>query len=285
MAAWWRRCTRRGPDRTVYSLFAPPTGTSVPRTGADTRSVGKSVLGLLLGIARQRASSAESRNSGDGCLSGVPETSATPERRAITLEHLLTMSSGLDWHEGGPGRDDGVAVLDGVARHYALSRPIAAPPGRTWNYNSGGTAVLADILTRATQTSLRDFAPEEPLRAPGHQRLGMGGRSAWPTPWPSPGCACVPGTWPRWRAWRWITDGGEGGRRGSFRRTGSRPPGSRGSARAFLISQYGYQWWLGTVASQGRPARLERGLRRWRPAAVPGARPGSGSGDHGRRLW
>lgn len=239
---------RRGPDRTVYSLFARNRDFG-PTIRHDTRSVGKSVLSLLLGIARQQG---KVGSLGTPAMDFYPEYAelATPERRAITLEHLLTMSSGLDWREGGAGRDDEHRLFwKGSPSHYALSRPIATPPARTWNYNSGGTAVLADILTRATQMPLRDFARRnlfEPLGISDWEWVGdLHGR-----PMAFTGLRLRPRDLAkigrmtldhgRWRGRQvvpadWIV--------------ASWQPRITTGISDF---HYGYQWWLGTVAWQGR---------------------------------
>jgi CubicO group peptidase (beta-lactamase class C family) len=148
---------RRGADKSVYSLFALNRNFG-PSVLHDTRSVGKSVVSLLVGIARQEG--------GLGDLSTpvmdlFPEFGdlATPQRRAIKLADLLTMSSGLDWREGGGGRDDEHRLFwKASPSRYVFSRPIANPPGQVWNYNSGGVAVLAEVLLRTTHTPLKDFA-------------------------------------------------------------------------------------------------------------------------------
>src|SRR6267143_5906087 len=44
---------------------------------------------------------------------------------------------------------------------YVLSRPRVATPGTQFNYNGGGSAVLADIVVRVTQKPLRDLARVE----------------------------------------------------------------------------------------------------------------------------
>jgi CubicO group peptidase (beta-lactamase class C family) len=93
-----------------------------------------------------------------------PELSAlqTLGREAITIEHLMTMSSGLDWKEMGyygtalndeNGLDGAVSVAE-----YLFNRKLVAPPGTRFNYCGAATAVLAELLTRLTGQSLIDFA-------------------------------------------------------------------------------------------------------------------------------
>ncbi len=239
---------RPGKDRSVYSLFAHSTDFG-PTTLHDTRSVGKSVVSLLLGIARGQGKLGNLATPAVDFYPDYPDL-ATPQRKAITLEHLLTMSSGLAWSEGGPGRDDEHRLYwKWSPCYYALSRPIAAAPGTTFTYNSGGNAVLADILTRVTGTQLKEFA-----RANLFEPLGI-------------------------TEWEWTSD--LHGRPMSFTGLRMRPRDMAKLGRLVLnhgqwngkqivpadwieaslqprISTgfdgmgYGYQWWTGTVAWQGR---------------------------------
>jgi len=72
-------------------------------------------------------------------------------RGAITYDHLLRMSSGIEFSEryGNPWSDvvTMLFVSPGAGR-YASTRPVAAPPGTAWNYTSGTTNVLALALKR-----------------------------------------------------------------------------------------------------------------------------------------
>lgn len=156
---------RRGQDRSVYALFARQREFG-PTVLHDTRSVGKSVVSLLLGIAIQQGKVGALSTP---AIQFFPEDGdlATPGCQAITLADFLTMSSGLDWREGGSGRDDEHRLFwKWSPTRYVFSRAIADPPGSRWNYNSGGVVVLADLLARTTHRSLKDFVREalfEPL--------------------------------------------------------------------------------------------------------------------------
>lgn len=148
---------RAGRDRIVNHLFAHTVAFG-PGVRHDARSVGKSVIGLLTGIAL-----AEGRiPSVEGpVLDYYPEFPelATPERRAIQLQHLLGMSSGLAWHERGAGPDDEHRLMwKWTPVYHPLSRPLAAAPGTTFTYNSGGALLMADILSRATGMPWTDYA-------------------------------------------------------------------------------------------------------------------------------
>lgn len=239
---------RRGKDQSVYLPIARNREFG-PAVLHDTRSIGKSVVSLLLGIAKQQDKLGDLATP---AVSYYPEYAelATSERKAITLEHLLTMSSGLDWSEGGSGPDcEHRLYWKWSPTRYVLGRPIAAPPGSTWNYNSGGTAVLADILTRTTKTSLKEFARQflfEPLGisdwewvADLHGRpMAFTGLRMRPRDMAKLGRLVLDHG--RWRGRKivpadWIA-------------ASLQPRISTGIADF----QYGYQWWLGTVAWQGK---------------------------------
>ncbi|WP_243286340.1 serine hydrolase domain-containing protein [Geothrix terrae] len=148
---------RTGRDRTVNSLFAH-TRAFGPEVRHDARSVGKSVIDLLVGVALAQG---RLKRVDTPVLEFYPEFPelASPERRTITLEHLLGMSSGLAWHEGGDGPDDEHKLMwKWTPTYHPLSRPVAAAPGTVFNYNSGGALLLADILSRATGMPWTEYA-------------------------------------------------------------------------------------------------------------------------------
>lgn len=112
-------------------------------------SVSKSVTAAAVGIARDR-----------GLLSlDAPALSFFPEladlnaggREEITLEHLITMRSGLPWDESSYGYDDprnDVAQLFRAADpiRFILSKAMEAPAGTLFHYNSGCTNVLGEVV-------------------------------------------------------------------------------------------------------------------------------------------
>jgi CubicO group peptidase (beta-lactamase class C family) len=91
---------------------------------------------------------------------------ADPARQAIRIRHLLTMSAGLDWTEPSPVRrvtssDETGLTYRRTAYPYVFARPVTAPPGQVFTYSGGLTAVLAEIMVRATGRLLREIAAAE----------------------------------------------------------------------------------------------------------------------------
>ena len=133
-----------------------------PETRHDARSMTKSVTDLLVGIAVDRG---WIKSVDASVFSFFPEYAdlRTPEKDRITLRHLLTMSSGLEWHEfDTPYTSDSNSEIrmDSAKDpyRYALEQPVVAPPGRLWNYNSGSTELLGAILRKVTGKPLDQLA-------------------------------------------------------------------------------------------------------------------------------
>ena len=85
--------------------------------------------------------------------------------KAITIEHLLTMTSGYKWTEMGGPRSAGFRLAyspDWIA--FTLKQPHVATPGSTFNYSSGNSLLLAPILHHATGRQAAEFAREHFFR-------------------------------------------------------------------------------------------------------------------------
>ncbi|HEU4950845.1 MAG TPA: serine hydrolase, partial [Holophagaceae bacterium] len=239
---------RAGEDKGVYSLFAR-TRAFGPAVRHDTRSVGKSVIGLLVGIAQAQGKLGPLSTP---VLDGFPEFKdlQTPDRRAITLEHLLTMSSGLDWQEGGPGRDDEHKLYwKWTPAYYVLSRPVAAAPGTRWTYNSGGCLLLADLVERATGTPLKAYVQTRlfgPLGITDWEWVGdLHGR-----PMAFTGLRMRPRDMAK--LGRLVLDHGRWEGRQLVPETWIAASLTPRLETGFDGTRYGYFWWTGTVAWHGR---------------------------------
>jgi CubicO group peptidase (beta-lactamase class C family) len=77
------------------------------------------------------------------------------QKRAITLEHLLTMTSGLEWFDQ---IDYYIMAETSDWVQYVLDRPMQSIPGTEWNYNSGGSHLLSAILDQQTPNGTLDYA-------------------------------------------------------------------------------------------------------------------------------
>jgi CubicO group peptidase (beta-lactamase class C family) len=132
-------------------------------TKHDMRSVSKSVISLLVGIAIDRELI---KSVDEPVVKFFPDYAAlkSPGWDNITLRHLLTMSSGIQWDENrawkDPQNDEPHLGSEADPYRYVLSKSIAAPPDTVWTYNGGGTDLLGNIIERVTGQSLEAFARE-----------------------------------------------------------------------------------------------------------------------------
>lgn len=120
-------------------------------------SVTKSVVSALVGIAIQQ-----------GKLQGVHQLlwdllpqqgvkNFDENKKKITLEDLLTMTSGLDCVDNVP---PGQPTMEKSANwvSFSLDRPMAAAPGTRFNYCSEVSQVISAALQQATGMSTRAYA-------------------------------------------------------------------------------------------------------------------------------
>jgi CubicO group peptidase (beta-lactamase class C family) len=132
-------------------------------TKHDMRSVSKSVISLLVGIAIDRKLIA---SADEPVVKFYPEYAAvkSPGWDQVTLRHLLTMSSGMQWNENlgwdDPKNDEPHLGREADPIRYILSKPIAKPADTVWTYNGGGTDLLGNILERVSGKPLEAFARE-----------------------------------------------------------------------------------------------------------------------------
>lgn len=123
----------------------------------DMASVTKSVTSTLVGVA-----------IGQHKLNGVtqpvtavlaaPGDAIDPRKRRLTVEHLLTMTSGLDCHV-----QQGEITLTQMRRssdwiQFMLDLPMVAEPGDVYEYCSGGMHLLSGVVTKQTGMSALEFA-------------------------------------------------------------------------------------------------------------------------------
>src|SRR5690606_9621355 len=74
----------------------------------------------------------------------------------ITIRDLLTMSTGLGWHESGgnPFSDNAEAYYGTDLEKLVLKQEVVEEPGKEFEYISSATQVLTVVLERATGLGL-----------------------------------------------------------------------------------------------------------------------------------
>ena len=134
-----------------------------PDSLQDMRSAGKSVTSALVGIA-----------IAEGYISGAdapvlpffpsyaPVAHDGAEKQAITVWHLLTMTSGLDADAddpSSPGYEDRMWETEDWVR-LVIDLPMANDPGAVWTYSSASAFLAGAAVEEAAGQSLASFAEE-----------------------------------------------------------------------------------------------------------------------------
>ncbi|HUN47164.1 MAG TPA: serine hydrolase [Stellaceae bacterium] len=126
----------------------------------DLRSITKSVTGTLTAIELR-----------DGLLDSVDHPvvdlfadkhidNLDDRKRAITVQTMLDMTSGIAWKEKAYTPDESIMQMYRSAdrAEFVLSQPMAHTPGTQFYYNSGNPYVLSALITRKTGETALAYA-------------------------------------------------------------------------------------------------------------------------------
>ncbi|HSR81801.1 MAG TPA: serine hydrolase [Hyphomicrobiaceae bacterium] len=145
--------------------WGTPLGTITfgPTVLHDLRSVTKSIVGMLYGIALAHGKVPEPQAKLYDQFPEYADLARQPGRERITVAHVLSMSLGTEWDEltipyGDPRNSEVAMELSPDRYRYVLERPIVDEPGIKWTYNGGATALLGRLITKGTGEKLPDYA-------------------------------------------------------------------------------------------------------------------------------
>jgi CubicO group peptidase (beta-lactamase class C family) len=131
--------------------------------GHDIRSVTKSVISALVGIAlADGAIESLDQTVGELLADHLP-AEADPRMGRVTVRHLLGMTSGLPGDQTPSGEDP--LIFERIDRspdrvRASLQVPLTAEPGSRWAYSNVSSDLLAVIVAETTGRSAMDFARE-----------------------------------------------------------------------------------------------------------------------------
>lgn len=128
-----------------------------PARAANVKSVSKSIISALVGIAIDQKHIEGVRQPITAFFPGVFAAAADAPKRPITVEDLLTMRSGL---ASTSSRNYGAWVRSRDWVRYALARPLLSPPGTEMDYSTGNSHVLSAIIAKSTGKTTRQFAQQ-----------------------------------------------------------------------------------------------------------------------------
>jgi CubicO group peptidase (beta-lactamase class C family) len=135
-------------------------------TASVSKSVGSMLFGIALDLGLVRGM--DDRGVNVPLSQVLPEYEdllSHPDKRKLSLRHVLTMSAGLEWDErslpySDPQNDWIRASRSGDPVRFVLDRPIVHPPGAVFNYNGGLSIILAHLVETRSGMRADRFAEE-----------------------------------------------------------------------------------------------------------------------------
>ncbi len=132
-------------------------------TPVNVKSVSKTLLATLVLIAIDKGYLRGTSQKVLPLIADLAPRKVSPQVADITLDHLMTMRSGL---VSASGENYGEWVNSSNWIHHLLGQPVISKPGTRMSYSTGDYHLLSAALTSATGKSTHQLAQEwlgEPL--------------------------------------------------------------------------------------------------------------------------
>jgi CubicO group peptidase (beta-lactamase class C family) len=230
-------------------------------------SVTKSFTSALMGIAVKEGFMNSIEDKVLDFFPGRSFANMSSWKQAVTVRHLLTMTSGLPWDESSVPYTDSrndvrclTSALDPM--QFLLDRSMVSEPGAQWDYNSGGSHLLMEIVNQTTGVNPMEYATEHLFDPLGITNLRWG-TSGQGIPWGFYDLHLTPldmakfgylylnnGTWDGTEILpaEWVAESTES------------------HIMLYGVTGYGYQWW---VMDQTRGICDARGMYGQRIIVIP----------------
>jgi len=129
----------------------------------DLRSVTKSVVGTLTAIQLQKGNLDGVNHPVVDLFSDKEIQNVDDRKRAMTVQSLLDMTSGIQWVERAYTPDETIMQMykspDRTA--FVLNQPMAGVPGASFSYNGGNPYLLSALINKRSGQNALDFARKE----------------------------------------------------------------------------------------------------------------------------
>jgi CubicO group peptidase (beta-lactamase class C family) len=128
------------------------------------QSVTKSIAATLIGVALGRGEITTLDRPFLEYFADKDLSRVDARLRKATIADVLTMRSGIEWHEQDRPLDETNTTIQ-LERsrdwiQFTLDQPTDAAPGSKWVYNSGGSQLLSGIIRQATGRHIDEYARE-----------------------------------------------------------------------------------------------------------------------------
>lgn len=135
---------------------------------SNSFSMAKSFTSIAIGSAIKEG---KIKNISQPVFEFLPEFN-TLEKREITIEHLLNMSSGIDFGEsyGDPFGFMAKTYYGTALYDLTISKPSVKKPGAEFHYQGGNTLLLSFIIEKATGKKLPEYFSEKVWQPIGAQK-------------------------------------------------------------------------------------------------------------------
>ena len=122
-------------------------------------SMAKTFVSILIGIAIDEGKI----KSVDQLVGDFLPEYKTGENAKLTVKHLLTMSSGINFDENyvSPFAYPAMAYYGNDLKELTAKYAVTEEPGKTFKYLSGNTVLLGFVLEKATGKTISEYASEK----------------------------------------------------------------------------------------------------------------------------
>lgn len=128
----------------------------------DLRSVTKSVVGLLYGIALSQGKVPTLDQPLLAQFPGYADLKDGGDKEKILVAHALSMRMGIEWREDLPytdKRNSEIAMEFAPDRYrYVLEQKMQHEPGTVWTYSGGAVALVAKLIADGVGMPIDEFA-------------------------------------------------------------------------------------------------------------------------------
>jgi len=158
------------------AYYAP----NVAGVSHDLRSVTKSITGTLTAIEIKSGLLDSVDHPVVELFSDKQIANLDDNKKAMTVQHLLDMTSGIAWQEKSYTPDETIMQMYRAPNRteFVLNQPMSDPPGAKFYYDSGNPYLLSALITKTTGHNAFDFAKKELFEPLGITSAKWGGVDA-----------------------------------------------------------------------------------------------------------